>query len=89
MHSRERLKATIVTAIADSCYLQADELSLDLPIRDLGLDSLAIASIVGELEIAWRCEFTQDDVISLIQAERIGDLLERAVRIAEAGDLAR
>jgi acyl carrier protein len=82
MQCADSMKATVLGAIAESCHLTPTELRLDLPVLDLGLDSLTITSILGELETTWQCEFSQEQIIALFQSEYVGDFLSQVVAFA-------
>jgi len=50
MQSKESVHETAVRAIAESCYLQPEALRPDMPLVELGLDSMVILSILARVE---------------------------------------
>jgi acyl carrier protein len=84
MESQDELRTTVVRAIAASCSVEPAELRPELTVGELGLDSVAITSVLGILEAALKREFTADDVMSLFQAPSVGALVDTAVSIARA-----
>ncbi len=87
MQSQDDLRQRILIAIAESCYRRPDEIRPEVSLVDLGLDSLAITSIVGEIESASRLEFHRDQVNTLFQAERVGDLIDQVLAITDRSAL--
>ena len=83
MQSQDELRTTVVRAIAASCSVEPSELSPELSVGEIGLDSVAITSVLAVLETACQREFTADDVMSLFQAPSVGALVDTAVSIAQ------
>jgi len=83
MESRELLQNAVLTAVGESCYRTLEELRLDESLLDLGIDSLVITSIVGSLENLLHRKLHQDQVITLFEAETLGQLVQQVIRIAE------
>lgn len=84
MKSGSELQATIVKSIAEACYLSPEDLRLDLSLIDLGLDSLAITSIVADLEARWQRSFSEDQITAMFQAADVHGLLQVTLNILEA-----
>ena len=85
MTQDKSLKTTVLGAIADACNLSAAEITVDMNIQDLGLDSWAITAIVAQLEAAYGIEVSTDQLIDLMQAEFVRDfvaLVERMTGVA-------
>ena len=83
MQVQENLRDTIITAISEACYLPREQVRPDLPLTEMGLDSLAIASIASSVENATRSEFSPDDLVALFEAENVGALIDRIVSLTD------
>ena len=80
------LETLVREVVAQSCYLPASELRTDLKLAELGLDSLAVTSIVAELEAVCSCSVTPDEINTLFQAEDVKELIERIKGLVTAGE---
>ena len=83
VQSQDELRTTVVRAIAASCSVEPTDLRPELSVGEIGLDSVAITSVLAVLETTCEREFTADDVMSLFQAPSVGALVDAAVSIAQ------
>jgi acyl carrier protein len=73
----EALTSALREAVARACELPPDVVSLESPLEDLGLDSLAAAEVLTDVEIRLGVEFPVDVLRQLTQARTVGDVLDR------------
>lgn len=73
----EALSSALRESVARACELQVDQVALTSSLDDLGLDSLAAAEVITDLEIRLGVEFPVDVLRRLIEAGTVGQVLDR------------
>jgi acyl carrier protein len=73
----EALASALREAVARACEVSPEQVDLATPLDDLGLDSLAAAEVITDLEITLGVEFPVDVLRQLTQAQTVGDVLDR------------
>lgn len=69
------LSKLVVDIIATVCELDANSLSMQTRIADLGIDSVRMVAIVGHVELVQGCEYSVDDVLAFFLTEDIDGLI--------------
>jgi acyl carrier protein len=73
----EALSAALRESVARACEVDVDQVALTASLDDLGLDSLAAAEVVTDLEIRLGVEFPVDVLRRLTEAGTVGQVLDR------------
>ena len=73
----ETLRSALREAVARACEVSPDVVGMTTPLEDLGLDSLAAAEVLTDLEIRLGVEFPVDVLRRLTEATTVGDVLDR------------
>ncbi|HVN11750.1 MAG TPA: acyl carrier protein [Kineosporiaceae bacterium] len=73
----EALAAAVRAAVARACEIEPERVDLATPLAELGLDSLAAAEVITDLEIGLGVEFPVDVLRQLTEARTVGDVLDR------------
>lgn len=77
----ESLEQQVIRIIAESKNLDSAEITVDTPMKELGLDSLDGMSIIFDLENAFEIEIPED---APEKARTVGDLVEGVRALVEA-----
>jgi acyl carrier protein len=72
----EALASALREAVARACEVPPEQVDLATPLDELGLDSLAAAEVVTDLEIRLGVEFPVDVLRQLTQTRTVGDVLD-------------
>ncbi len=73
----ETLGSVLRESVARACETRPELVGLDSSLEDLGLDSLAAAEVLTDVEIRLGVEFPVDVLRQLTQARTVGDVLDR------------
>jgi acyl carrier protein len=73
----DELASALCESVARSCEVPVGEVDLSTSLDALGLDSLAAAELITDLEIRLGVEFPVDVLRRLTEAETVGDVLDR------------
>jgi acyl carrier protein len=73
----ETLEAALREAVARACEVPPDRVDLATPLGELGLDSLAAAEVLTDVEIRLGVEFPVDVLRRLTEARTVGEVLDR------------
>jgi acyl carrier protein len=73
----QRLAEMLTESVARACEVSVEQVTSTATLDDLGLDSLAAAEVITDLEIALGVEFPLDVLRRLTEARTVGDVLER------------
>ena len=73
----EVLASALRESVARSCDVPVDEVRLETSLDELGLDSLAAAEVLTDLEIRLGVEFPVDVLRHLADAGTVGEVLDR------------
>ena len=73
----EALESAVRVAVARACEVDPERVHRATSLADLGLDSLAAAEVITDVEIRLDVEFPVDALRTLTQAETVGDVLDR------------
>ena len=68
------LTGALYDAISRMCDVPLDAIGPDVPVDDLGLDSLAAAEVITDLEIRTGLELPSDALRRLADARTVGDI---------------
>ena len=71
------LESALREAVARACEVSPDAVQLSTPLDELGLDSLAAAEVLTDLEIRLGVEFPVDVLRRLTEATTVADVLDR------------
>jgi acyl carrier protein len=82
MNSPAHLRDIVLEAIADSCHRTPADLHPDVALADLAVDSIVILSIVASIENATQRRLGGDDLLELLEAERVGEFADRLLALA-------
>lgn len=80
----DELVAWLCRTIARACHLEADAVSAESSVLELGLDSLTFVSVLTQLEAAHGIELSPDETLALLEAADV-----RALACALGAILAR
>jgi acyl carrier protein len=64
----------LIATIARACNLEPSSLSPDMDILELGVDSVSFASMLAQIEANFECEFTPEQVGTLLEVPVIRDM---------------
>jgi acyl carrier protein len=73
----ETLESALREAVARACDVSPDAVDMASPLEDLGLDSLAAAEVLTDLEIRLDVEFPVDVLRRLSEAGTVGEVFAR------------
>jgi acyl carrier protein len=73
----EALASALRNAVARACDVPPDRVEAATPLDELGLDSLAAAEVITDVEIGLGVEFPVDVLRQLTQARTVGEVLDR------------
>ena len=73
----EALGSALRKSVARACEVPVDQVALTASLDDLGLDSLAAAEVITDVEIRLGVEFPVDVLRRLIEADTVGQVLDR------------
>jgi acyl carrier protein len=76
--------AVLIGAIAKVAGLPAEQVTLATPLDDLGIDSLAVAEVIVEVEMELDCELPVHLLRQLDKVHTVGDVAAE-LRAAVAG----
>lgn len=76
----------VVSAIAAACNLEKAAVTLDTDVLDVGLDSLHLLTLVGQVESTYGCEVTPEQMVGFFDAPCVRDVV-RLVECIRAGRL--
>lgn len=68
-------KQRVIATIAEACRVDPTTFGPCTPLRELGLDSLSLVSVVALLESACAVELDQRTATRVFEAERVADLI--------------
>lgn len=68
------IEALLVELIAALGGADARSLHRDTPLLDVGLDSLSVVSILGQLEAAYTVRFDTDEIAAVVEAATIAGI---------------
>jgi acyl carrier protein len=71
----EALASAVLSAVARACDVDPDRVDPGTPLDELGLDSLAAAEVITDVEIRLDVEFPVDVLRGLTQARTVGEVL--------------
>jgi acyl carrier protein len=73
----DALEPAVRAAVARACDADPERVHRATRLDELGLDSLAAAEVITDVEIRLGVEFPVDALRTLTQAETVGDVLDR------------
>jgi hypothetical protein len=78
----ESMDEFVIAAIAAICDLEDSQICLETALSDLAVDSLRITAFVAHLQAAHGCVVTPEDVIDLLDAPCVCDVVTIVRNIA-------
>jgi len=78
--SSSHLEQVVVSTIAGACNLDAESISLDAHLLDLGVDSLVLTSMAHQLAVEYRVSFNHEQILDLFEANSLRDLIGKLQR---------
>lgn len=72
---RENLEETVVDIIAQTHGLERATIDRSTHLQDIGSDSVSLTSVIAALEAYLQVELTSDEIVALLSAEAVGDLV--------------
>lgn len=84
MNPPDSINSIVIGAIARACNLKVEAVTPDLRIAALGLDSMNMTAVLAELEAVYDIELTSDQIIDVLQQERVSDVIQYVSAVAEA-----
>jgi acyl carrier protein len=73
----EALESAVRTAVARACDVDVERVEASTPLDELGLDSLAAAEVLTDVEIRLDIEFPVDVLRGLTEARTVGEVFDR------------
>lgn len=73
----QELELEIASKIAELAEIAPERVQRDVPLKELGVDSLMVLEIVAFIERRTKCEIAESDIP---QVRTLGDILERVRR---------
>jgi acyl carrier protein len=73
----EALKSAVRVAVARACEVEPERVRPETRLDELGLDSLAAAEVITDVEIGLGVEFPVDVLRTLTEAQTVGDVFDR------------
>lgn len=74
---KQLLTAFVRSSIATTCKVDESTLHESCRLADIGLDSLALTTIVSEIETAYGRAFTVSETLDFLNTDTVGDLVTR------------
>jgi len=71
------LESALREAVARACEVSPEVVDLSTPLEELGLDSLAAAEVLTDVEIRLGVDFPVDVLRRLSEAGTVGEVLDR------------
>ena len=77
---------SIIATIAAACNLEAATITLDTNLADLGMDSMGLYALVASIEATHDCELTSRQIVDLMLAPLIEDVVTIVKQVAKHSD---
>ena len=77
MDLTDSLTSLVVGALCAACNVDPASVDSNTSLIEMGMDSLSLTAVVTQVEAAYGCELSAEQILELFQAESIQDLLER------------
>lgn len=71
----------VVAAVAAACNLEKAVVTLDTDVLEVGLDSLHLLTLVGQVESTYGCTVTPEQVVGFFDAPCVRDVVRLVERI--------
>lgn len=71
----------VTTTIADLCDLEYLEVECSMRVAEVGASSIALTSLAGLVESKYGVEFSPTDIVELLAADYIQDIVSLAHRL--------
>ncbi len=81
------LESVVCEMIARACNFQHAVVSPNDSVYDLGLDSMSVTSVLAELETLYGVEFSADQIMEILQAPLVRDLIEVVSQVLQGESL--
>jgi acyl carrier protein len=78
------LNALIASTLATACRCDVDALHEETDLIDIGLDSLALVSVVAQIEARRNRELGEDELLAIFRTRTVGDIMALAHKMLEA-----
>ena len=75
MQSAASLDRLLIQGIASICDMEESGIAPETTLGELAMDSLRITALCAHIEALYECPVRPDDVVELLEAACVGDLL--------------
>lgn len=75
--SQESLASLVKQSLCEACSVDPATVEGHTSLVDLGMDSFSLTAVVTYVETSFERELSADDVLELLQAETLTDLIAR------------
>jgi acyl carrier protein len=75
MKAIAELDEIVVSAIAVACNIERSAIAVDANMLELGIDSITMTAIVAQVQASYDVQLETDDVVELLNAPRVADVL--------------
>lgn len=76
MSNETALEQIVIGAIGKACNCPIVGLDTHTPLEVVGLDSLAMAAVISDVEAACGRQLSPDQLMTLLQVKTIGDIVQ-------------
>jgi acyl carrier protein len=73
---KDDLEGVLIEAVARACNCDAQLLSSESLLEEIGLDSLGITSVIADVEEEFELQLEPDELMAFLQVKTIGDILQ-------------
>jgi acyl carrier protein len=74
------IEEAIIDAIAAACPAASATITRSTRLLDLGMDSLTLVTVLSQIEILYGVAFETDEVVELLGAEDVSELIATVAR---------
>lgn len=78
------LQEFVCSTVAQACSVDRDRIDARTNLLDLGIDSLTLVSVFAQIEAVYDVELTPDEILSMLEAPTIADLVVCMERLLQA-----
>ncbi len=78
------LHALIASTLATACHCKVEALREEMNLVDIGLDSVALVSVVAQIEASRNRELSESELLALFRTRKVGDIMALAHKMMGA-----